>query len=47
MLILIIDGIVIDILDVNRCDKIGRKSDEIVFDIFSLNIGMLKDSACK
>ena len=47
MLTLIIDGIVIDLLYINRYDKIGRKIDEIVVDIFSLNIGMLKDSAYK
>ena len=43
---LIIDGFGVDLLDANRYDKIGRKSDEIVVDIFSLNIGILKDSAC-
>ena len=47
MMTLMVDGIVIDLLDVNRCDKIGQKSDEIVVDVYSLNIGMLKDSACK
>ena len=46
MMTSIIDGIVIDLLDVNRYDKIGRKSDEFVVDIFSLKFGMLKDSAC-
>ena len=44
---LIIDVIVIDLLDVNRHDNIERKSDEIVLDVFSLNVGMLKDSACE
>ena len=32
MMVFVIDGIVINILDVNRYDKIGLKIDEIVVD---------------
>ena len=46
MFMLIVDGIVIDLLDDNRHAKIRRKSDEIIVNNFSLNIGMLKDSTC-